>query len=123
MNDLAHSQAFPVYATKHDLGAPVGTPVYAATAGRVMFVGADIDGPLCNEGFQGYGLSIMVDAGSGFEALYAHLDRIAVEEGQIVEPETIIGYVGVTGCVTGPHLHFGLRHNGIIILPSWPGKP
>jgi murein DD-endopeptidase MepM/ murein hydrolase activator NlpD len=106
-----------------DLGAPVGTPVYAATAGRVMFVGADMDGPLCNEGFQGYGLSVMIDAGSGFETLYAHLDQITVEEGQVVEPETVIGYVGATGCVTGPHLHFGLRHHGMVLPPTWPGKP
>jgi murein DD-endopeptidase MepM/ murein hydrolase activator NlpD len=106
-----------------DLGAPVGTPVYAAVTGRVMFVGADIDGPLCNEGFQGYGLSVMIDAGDGYETLYAHLEQTLVEEGQQVMPDTVIGFVGATGCVTGPHLHVGLRQNGRLMPPSWPGKP
>jgi murein DD-endopeptidase MepM/ murein hydrolase activator NlpD len=105
-----------------DLGAPVGRPVYAAVTGQVLFVGADIDGPRCNEGFQGYGLSLMIRTDDDFEVLYAHLDQTMVVKDQLVTPETQIGVVGATGCVTGPHLHLGVRHHGRLIPPTWPGK-
>ena len=48
---------------------------------------------------------------------FAHLASIHVVVGQLVNPETVIGTVGDTGCATGPHLHFGLRHDGMLVDP------
>jgi murein DD-endopeptidase MepM/ murein hydrolase activator NlpD len=100
-----------------DIAVGVGTPVQAGLAGRVTFAAADGDGPLCNRGYRGYGLAVMVDNGEGWQALYAHLSRIDVQEGQAVEPETLIGLSGDTGCASGAHLHFGLRHDGALVDP------
>jgi murein DD-endopeptidase MepM/ murein hydrolase activator NlpD len=100
-----------------DIAVAVGTPVQAGLAGRVTFAAADGDGPLCNRGYRGYGLAVMVDAGNGWQTLYAHLSRIDVQEGQAVEPETLIGLSGDTGCASGAHLHFGLRHDGELVDP------
>jgi murein DD-endopeptidase MepM/ murein hydrolase activator NlpD len=100
-----------------DIAVGVGTPVQAGMAGRVTFAAADGDGPLCNQGYRGYGLAVMVDNGEGWQALYAHLSGIDVQEGQAVEPETVIGLSGDTGCVSGAHLHFGLRHDGELVDP------
>lgn len=99
-----------------DIAAPVGTPVQAGMAGTVIFAGPDGDGPLCNRGYRGYGLAVIV-RGEGWEALYAHLSRIDVEVGQVVTTETPIGASGDTGCVSGAHLHFGLRRDGELVDP------
>jgi len=87
-----------------------GAPVRAALKGTVIFAGADGDGPACGE-YRGYGLGVVVDTGDGWQSLYAHLSEIHVSPGQKVTPDMVIGTVGETGCVSGPHLHFGLRHN------------
>ena len=78
-----------------DLGAPMGTPVLAATAGRVVV--ADQMG--------GYGLAGVVEDGNQ-RNLYGHLAGIAVQPGTQVAQGTILGWVGSTGNSTGPHLHF-----------------
>jgi murein DD-endopeptidase MepM/ murein hydrolase activator NlpD len=100
-----------------DIAAPVGTPVPAVLSGTVIFAGADDSGPVCGE-YQGYGLAVVVDSGDGRQALYAHLSKVGVTIGQRVSPDTIIGQVGATGCVTGPHLHFGLRYSGELVDPT-----
>ncbi len=100
-----------------DIGAPVGRPVRAAMAGTVIFAGADGGGPVCRGGYRGYGLGVVVDNGRGWQTLYAHLSRVDVAVGQVVGPQTIIGAVGETGCVSGPHLHFGLKHHGVLVDP------
>jgi murein DD-endopeptidase MepM/ murein hydrolase activator NlpD len=100
-----------------DLAAWSGAPVRAALTGTVIFAGPDGDGPLCGS-YRGYGLGVVVDNGAGWQALYAHLSQIKVTVGQTVVPETIIGLAGDTGCVTGPHLHFGLRHSGKLVDPE-----
>jgi murein DD-endopeptidase MepM/ murein hydrolase activator NlpD len=61
---------------------------------------------------------MVIDGGAGWQALYAHLARVDVAVGQGVTPETIIGATGETGCVSGVHLHFGLRHNGGLVDPE-----
>jgi len=78
-----------------DLGAPMGTPVLAATAGRVVV--ADQMG--------GYGLAVVVEAGNQ-RNLYGHLSGIAVQPGVSVTQGAVLGWVGSTGNSTGPHLHF-----------------
>jgi murein DD-endopeptidase MepM/ murein hydrolase activator NlpD len=101
-----------------DIGVYPGRPVRAALTGTVIFAGPDGSGPLCRGGYRGYGLGVIVDNGAGWQALYAHLSRLEVAEGQAVWPETIVGAVGETGCVSGPHLHFGLRHKGELVDPA-----
>jgi murein DD-endopeptidase MepM/ murein hydrolase activator NlpD len=105
-----------------DLAVPSGTPVKATMAGIVIFAGADGDGPLCNRGYRGYGLAVVVDGGNGLQALYAHLSQTAVVAGQVVTPETVIGASGDTGCVSGAHLHFGLRRDGQLVDPLKEGN-
>ncbi len=87
-----------------DLGAPFGTPVLAAKAGRVDFAGWG----------DGYGNLIELDHGST-GTRYAHLEAIYVYQGQQVAQGQQIGIVGSTGRSTGPHLHFE------IMVPSGDG--
>ncbi len=85
-----------------DIAAPSGTLVKAADGGEIIQAGYD----------GGYGNSIMVYHGGGFATWYAHLSRILVSVGQVVERGQVIGLVGATGLATGPHLHFEVRING-----------
>lgn len=79
-----------------DIGAPMGTPVLSALAGRV--VAADYMG--------GYGLAVVVENEAKQRNLYGHLSGIAVQPGAQVAQGTVLGWVGSTGNSTGPHLHF-----------------
>jgi murein DD-endopeptidase MepM/ murein hydrolase activator NlpD len=104
-----------------DLATWPGAPVRAGLAGTVSFAGPDGDGPPCNPQsgpYRGYGLGVIIDNGDGWQSLYAHLSEIKVVTGQHVTPDTVIGLAGDTGCVTGPHLHFGLRRNGELVNPE-----
>lgn len=86
--------------TGTDLGAPLGTPVLAAYAGRVAI--ADFLG--------GYGLAITLDHNKGSQqTLYGHLSEIFVKQGEWVKQGSVIGRVGSTGNSTGAHLHFEFR--------------
>ena len=85
-----------------DIAAPNGTIIKAADGGQIIQAGYD----------SGYGNSIMVYHGGGFATWYAHLSRILVSVGQMVERGQVIGLVGATGLATGPHLHFEVRING-----------
>jgi murein DD-endopeptidase MepM/ murein hydrolase activator NlpD len=100
-----------------DIAAPAGRPVRAALSGTVIFAGADGAGPGCGD-YRGYGLGVVVDTGAGWQALYAHLARLDVVAGQTVTSDTLIGAVGETGCVSGPHLHFGLRYGADLVDPQ-----
>ena len=89
--------------------APIGTPVYAAGSGRIKFRGVS----------GGYGNLIQVDHGNGIETVYGHLSRFAAaRNGAHVERGDTIGYVGMTGLVTGPHLHFEFRVGGQYVDPQ-----
>jgi murein DD-endopeptidase MepM/ murein hydrolase activator NlpD len=99
-----------------DLAAWPGGPVRATLTGTVTFAGADDAGPRCGE-HQGYGLGVVIDNGNNWQVLFAHLAEVEVVIGQQVEPDTIIGVVGDTGCTSGPHLHFSLKHNGRLVDP------
>lgn len=100
-----------------DIAAEAGRPVRAILGGEVIFAGPDGAGPLCRGGYRGYGLAVVIDTGDGRQTLYAHLSQVDVAAGQQVEPQTMIGLVGETGCVSGPHLHFGLRRDGQLVDP------
>ncbi len=86
-----------------DLNRPNDTadPVTASALGTVTKV-ADL-------GRRSYGQYVVVDHGNGRSTLYAHLSRIWIAPGQAVDQGTVIGQVGGTGNVTGPHLHFEQR--------------
>jgi len=84
-----------------DVGAPIGTPVYAAADGRVVRV--DYNGL-----YYQYGRYVLIDHGNNLSTLYAHLSQSVVGSGQTVVKGQLVGYVGDTGFVTGPHLHFGV---------------
>jgi murein DD-endopeptidase MepM/ murein hydrolase activator NlpD len=82
-----------------DIGAPMGTEVYASAQGTVVIARSE-----GNNG--GYGKFIAIDHPNGTQTLYAHLSGIAVTSGQFVYQGQVIGFVGSTGRSTGPHLHF-----------------
>ena len=91
-----------------DFAAPVGAPVLAANRGRVALVG-DYFFP---------GRLVVLDHGLGLYTAYFHLDTIAVAEGQMVARGETLGTVGMTGRVTGPHLHFGAQVGAARIDPA-----
>lgn len=90
-----------------DIGAPYGSPIYAAKAGRVTFAGW----------YYGYGLAVIIDHGDGVSTVYGHASKLLVRSGAIVEAGTLIASVGASGEVTGPHLHFEIRVNGRPLNP------
>ena len=90
-----------------DLPAPVGTPVYAARSGEVVWAG-----------WRGaYGFLVTVAHGHGERSMYAHLSRIDVRVGVWVGQGVRVGLVGATGDATGPHLHFEVRVRGAAVNP------
>ena len=93
-----------------DYAAPVGTPVKAARAGRVIFAGRK----------GGYGNVIIIKHEGVFKTLYAHLKKFrrGIRRGKRVKRGQVIGYVGTTGLSTGPHLHFGLYRGSKAINPE-----
>jgi murein DD-endopeptidase MepM/ murein hydrolase activator NlpD len=100
------------YSEKHpalDLGAPYGSPVYAAQAGTVTHSGW---------ARTGYGYTVILDHGEGMQSLYSHMKGAWVTVGQKVERGQLIGEVGSTGHSTGPHVHFEIRVGGKRVDPS-----
>ena len=87
-----------------DYAAPTGTPIYAPADGRISY-----------KGFQnGFGNLIKINHTNGIESLYAHMSKFhsKISQNSVVKKGQIIGYVGSTGMVTGPHLHYELHING-----------
>jgi murein DD-endopeptidase MepM/ murein hydrolase activator NlpD len=88
-----------------DYAAPTGTPVHAAGDGRVSFAGRR----------GGYGNAVVLTHGSAVSTLYGHMSRFArnIHVGTHVQQGDVIGYVGMTGLATGPHLHYEYLTNGV----------
>jgi murein DD-endopeptidase MepM/ murein hydrolase activator NlpD len=89
-----------------DLGAPSGTPIRSVAAGTVLYAGWQ----------RGYGNTTLIDHG-GVVSAYAHQSGFAVGQGVRVAQGQVIGYVGMTGNTTGPHLHLELRVGGSAVNP------
>ncbi len=85
-----------------DMGAPVGTKIYAPLTGTVRNIG-DTDQV---RGCYSWGKWILIDHPNGLSSMFAHLSQISVSPGQKVNTGDIVGYVGNTGYSTGPHLHY-----------------
>jgi murein DD-endopeptidase MepM/ murein hydrolase activator NlpD len=90
-----------------DLAADEGVPVAAANTGRVAYVGT---GPT-------HGNSVLIDHGDGVFSGYGHLSAFAVQVGQMVNKDDLVGYVGSTGMATGPHLHWEMIVRGVPVDP------
>lgn len=87
-----------------DMAAPTGTRVKASGDGRVAFMGKK----------GGYGNVVVLNHPNGISTVYGHLSRFsdAIRKGDAVNQGDIIGYVGMTGLATGPHLHYEFLVNG-----------
>jgi murein DD-endopeptidase MepM/ murein hydrolase activator NlpD len=92
-----------------DIGMPVGTPVMAALSGTVLGTGnTDLSHSASGAQCYSFGKWVMIKHANGLATLYAHLSQIGVSAGQSVTTGQTIGYSGMTGYATGPHLHFGV---------------
>lgn len=102
----------PIYKTKKfhhgmDFSADTGAPVYATGNGKVVKAGWE----------SGYGLTVEIDHGFGYQTRYAHLSAIVAKKGQKVTRGEVIGKVGSTGKSTGPHLHYEVVAKGHKVNP------
>ena len=91
-----------------DYGAPTGTLVWTTARGEVAYAGWKGD----------YGKLVEIVHSNGYRTRYAHLSKILVRKGQLVQQKEIIGKVGATGLATGPHLHYEIIKNGHHINPE-----
>ena len=91
-----------------DIAAKVGTEVISPLSGKVLLVGD----------FYYRGKTIFLDHGGGMISTYSHLSKILVQEGQLIKKNEIIGKVGQSGRVTGPHLHWQIILSGVPVDPE-----
>jgi len=91
-----------------DIAASKGTPVIAPAAGTVIEIG--------NYFFNGN--TVFIDHGQGLISMYCHLEKTEVKKAQALQKGDIIGRVGMTGRVTGPHLHWSVSLNNTMVDPS-----
>ncbi len=103
------SQGYSGYHQAYDIATDFGTPIHPLGAGIVDFAGRVADGK---------GNIVVVDHGDSLKSLYAHMGKIEVGVGDLVNARTNIGTVGLTGRTTGPHVHLEIYDNGRQIDPG-----
>lgn len=88
-----------------DFAAPTGTPIHASGNGTILFIGWE----------HGYGKVIKIKHDARYESVYGHMSRFnkSLKRGTHVDKGEVIGYVGMTGAATGPHLHYEFHVNGV----------
>ncbi len=91
-----------------DIAGDVGDPIYAFSSGTVEYIGYS----------DTYGNYFRIDHGNGVKSFYAHCNQLFISKGDVVEVGEVVAEVGVTGEVTGPHLHFELLCNDTLIDPA-----
>jgi murein DD-endopeptidase MepM/ murein hydrolase activator NlpD len=91
-----------------DFSAPVGTRVMATADGTVEYSGFE----------SGYGKKVIIDHGNGYQTIYAHLSKAVIRQGQHVRQGDTIAFSGNTGVSTGPHLHYEVRKDNMVINPT-----
>ena len=90
-----------------DMPSPVGTAIVAPLSGQIADLGH----------FFFNGNVIFIDHGLGLVSMYCHMSKFSVKKGDMVKKGQKIGEVGMTGRVTGPHLHWGVSLNGAMVDP------
>jgi murein DD-endopeptidase MepM/ murein hydrolase activator NlpD len=94
-----------------DIAAPIGTPLIASSNGTVDYVSVGTYDT-------GYGNNVWVNLGNGYRYHYAHMEAVNVSIGEhVIGGQTVIGWIGVTGNTTGPHVHYEIQYNGTLVNP------
>ena len=102
------AQGFSAFHRAIDILAPYNTEMRPIARGRVVEV---------SFGRIGWGNTVVIEHEKGLKSRYAHLNKIKVIEGEVIEKEFILGTVGMTGWTTGPHLHLEIYQDGKAIDP------
>jgi murein DD-endopeptidase MepM/ murein hydrolase activator NlpD len=111
-----HGVSYAHFHTGLDIAAPFQTPIRAAAPGKVIFASLMVPG----QPSLSYGLCVIIMHTPHLATLYAHMDLslgLAVKVGDFVTAGQVIGYEGMTGNTTGPHLHFEVRIDGQFVNP------
>mgnify|MGYP001574842831 CR=1 FL=1 len=105
------SQSYSWFHRGLDIVSPIGTPIVAAHNGTVVAVSVGgYDG--------GYGTNVWISTGDGLKSHYAHMSGVNVSVGQrVIGGQSIVGWVGMTGRTTGPHVHFEMENSGGLVNP------
>ena len=98
----------PLFHAGIDFAVPEGTKVHSTGDGIVVFSGYD----------KGYGQKVTINHGYGYKTVYAHLSKSLVRQGQKINRGEIIAFSGNTGVSTGPHVHYEVHKNNVIVNPT-----